>query len=357
MCSPSHAVVATYTSDTQNRLEFVSDSWTALTGYPVEEMLGYGYCAIIHTDDRAKYLYRRDLGLATRKGTAYELRIVTKSGEVKFLRGDPTASFSDSGEFLGFTGTFTDITACAEITRGAGRANPSAILRRRRSADNRMPTVSFDMDGTLCDTPRAIRGILSEQDSLESYSWKQIACSSNCYTCGNCMRAALPGASPARLRVRGAKLLAHQTPRFWETLQPFDEDDLDLIRDQMQLQRFAAVFIATRRDLDTPGELSDARLLSAAWLDRYQITVPAGICFDAVDKAQELLLRGVQYHLDDDPRDVAWLRARGIEAFLVSRPWNLGAKCAYRVASVAQFLTVVAPAVEIEDHEFEEAAA
>jgi len=357
MSSSSHAVIATYTTDPHSRLKFVSDSWAELTGYPIKEMLGYGYCAIIHSDDRVRYLYRRDLRFATRKGTVYELRIVTKSGEVKLLRGDPTASYSDSGEFLGFTGTLTDITAWAKIVGEARPTNPSASLSRPQSTDNRMPTVSFDMDGTLCDTPRAIRGILSEQDSLESYSWKQIACSSNCFACGNCMRAALPGASPARLRVRDAKLLAHQTPRFWETLQPFDEDDLDLIRDQMQLQRFAAVFIATRLDLDTPGELSDARLLSAAWLDRYQITVPAGICFDAVDKAQELLLRGVQYHLDDDPRDVAWLRVRGIEAFLVSRPWNLGAKCAYRVASVAQFLTVVAPAVEIEDHEFEEAAA
>jgi len=105
------------------------------------------------------------------------------------------------------------------------------------------------------------------------------------------------------------------------------------------------------------GELADARLLSAAWLNRYEITGYVGTCFDAADKARELLLRNVQYHLDDDPRDVARLRELGIEAFLISRPWNLDADCPYRVDSVAQFLEIVAPMLEMVDDEFEVAAA
>jgi PAS domain S-box-containing protein len=356
MKSLVHAPVATFTIDIEHRIEFVSDSWKELTGYPVEELLGHGYRVILHPDDRSRVgreMVRRHVNQC---GSSYDTRIVTKSGEVKVMRSTTVASFSESGEFQGFTGKLTDIT-----NRVAGKYCPHFLdcVEKRPAAiipNHHAPTVSFDMDGTLCNTYQALLDILTEQNPVDSYSWQELFCSGNCRRCGTCMCESSGDASLSSRRILAGKRRAHRTPRFWETIEPFDEDDLKLIRDQLQIQLYAAVFVATRRDLDTPDELADARLLSASWLARYEIAGYVGTCFDAPDKARELLLLNVQYHLDDDPRDVARVRELGIEAFLVSRPWNLDADCAYRVDSVAQFLEIVAPMPEIVDHEFEDVA-
>ena len=37
------------------------------------------------------------------------------------------------------------------------------------------------------------------------------------------------------------------------------------------------------------------------------------------------------------------MRAAGIEAFLIDRPWNRHEECAWRVRSIQQFLDIVAP--------------
>ena len=157
--------------------------------------------------------------------------------------------------------------------------------------------------------------------------------------------------------IGAARQMAFETPRFWSGIEPFDEGDLNMIRDQIQTQRYAAYFIATRRDLDTPGILADARLLSLAWLERHSIEGYAGTIFDAYDKARALLSRNVQYHIDDDPREVMRLRSFGIQAYLVNRPWNLDAECPYRVNSVREFLELVVPLSELPVDDLEEIAA
>ena len=71
---------------------------------------------------------------------------------------------------------------------------------------------------------------------------------------------------------------------------------------------------------------------------------------DARDLTRELLTRGVQFHLDDDPDEVVHARAAGIEAFLLTRPWNQNAECGEpRVASVQQFLDITVPETEDEE--------
>jgi hypothetical protein len=97
----------------------------------------------------------------------------------------------------------------------------------------------------------------------------------------------------------------------------------------------------------------DADAQSLAWLEgswasqylreTYALTGHLGGCFSALDKVSELLHRGVQYHIDDNPGTVELLRKAGIEAFLLDRPWNQREICEWRVDSIEQFLDIVAP--------------
>jgi len=350
MKSLVHAPVATYIMDPENRVEFLSDSWVELTGYQVGELLGFGYRAIVHPEDRSKHL--DESARFAKIGVEYDCRIVTKSGMVKTVRVTRRSVFSSTGEFQGTSGTITDITE--RTVEGGGPHFLDDVDKHPvpGMAKNHLPTVSFDMDGTLCNTFQGFLDILAQRHPEDSYSWEDLFCSGNCRRCGTCLCSS-SDLSRTHQNLRSARRTAFNTPRFWTTIEPFDREELALIRDQIQAQRFAAIFVATRRDLDTPGVPSDARLLSTMWLDNHEIDGYVGTVFDSVDKTRELLTRGVQYHVDDDPREVARAREHGVEAFLVSRPWNLGAECPYRVDSVRQFLDIVAPAEEgSEEDEF-----
>lgn len=202
----------------------------------------------------------------------------------------------------------------------------------------RRPTVSFDLDGTLANTVQSLLDIASELHPEVIYGWEDV-------------RVSLPNMVDL---IGAARKRALEIPHFWENIEAFDSEEMSMIADQIEAGRYAAVFVSTRQDLQTPGDCGDARILSAAWLNKNGVHGWAASKFTAKDKVADLIAREVQYHVDDDPEVVQPLRTVGIEAFLVTRPWNEHVHCAWRVDSVSQFLEIVAPPIFTEDAQIDD---
>jgi hypothetical protein len=188
-----------------------------------------------------------------------------------------------------------------------------------------IPKVGIDLDGVVANFQQGLLDILTLVNPIQTYDWHDLR--------------------PDTLDVdlRKAQQLAREMPNFYAELPVFDDDDLTCLRDAVDATRIYGMFVATRAPLALPGRAGDPCEQSLQWLYDHDFRGWLHTEFDSTDKVQSLLSRGIAYHLDDDPADVEALRAVGIEAFLITRPWNEQLHCPYRVESIAQFLDIVAP--------------
>jgi len=95
-------------------MEFVSGGCTPLTGYAPEDLIGnrrVAYNGIIHPEDRAEVW--RQVQEAVHGRTAFDMtyRIVTASGDVKWVAERGRGVYTDSGELLALEGFIADVTA------------------------------------------------------------------------------------------------------------------------------------------------------------------------------------------------------------------------------------------------------
>ena len=93
--------------------EFVSEGALALTGYPVDELFGekaVNYVDIIYKEDRELVWKQVQAGLAENELFSIEYRIITKSGDLKWVAEKGMGITSDDGECIFIEGFVNDIT-------------------------------------------------------------------------------------------------------------------------------------------------------------------------------------------------------------------------------------------------------
>jgi two-component system sensor histidine kinase VicK len=96
--------------DETGNVTYFNQAWCKLTGKTIEELLEFGWSALIHPDDRAAYLALYLDSVKNRVSYTGEYRILSATGQYRWLLAFATPRFKHDGSFAGFIGSFIDIT-------------------------------------------------------------------------------------------------------------------------------------------------------------------------------------------------------------------------------------------------------
>ncbi|MCT7984753.1 PAS domain S-box protein [Laspinema sp. A4] len=94
-------------------MEFVSDGCVTLTGYNPEDIIGnrrVSFSKIIHPDDQEKLWEKVQASLQNQQPFECAYRIITRTGETKWIWEQGRGIFSVTGELFALEGYLTDIT-------------------------------------------------------------------------------------------------------------------------------------------------------------------------------------------------------------------------------------------------------
>jgi PAS domain S-box-containing protein len=79
------APLGIYEADAEGRCIYTNRRWSATSGLSATESLGHGWAKVLHPDDRARVF--EGWLTAAQQGTAWEYRLVTPTGEMRWVRG------------------------------------------------------------------------------------------------------------------------------------------------------------------------------------------------------------------------------------------------------------------------------
>jgi PAS domain S-box-containing protein len=108
LCSASP--VAIFQTDSTGQMLYVNGRWTVITGLPERETLGKCWTVLVHPEEKEA---TEALWAQARSGSCLfdrECRILTCSGDERWVHVIASPQLSDEGEFQGFIGTIDDIT-------------------------------------------------------------------------------------------------------------------------------------------------------------------------------------------------------------------------------------------------------
>lgn len=91
-------------------ITYFNKAWSALTGKSIEELLSFAWAELIHPEDKVPYL---DLYMSSLKKEAPytgEYRILSRTGEYRWLLTFVSPRFELDGSFAGYIGSSVDIT-------------------------------------------------------------------------------------------------------------------------------------------------------------------------------------------------------------------------------------------------------
>lgn len=144
-CTPSMI----WLSDQHGNCVFANRHHERTLGYPAGELQGQGWRHLIHPDDLGTYEATVARALSLRESFQIVIRMQAKGGRVYWMRVDAAPRLSADGEFLGFVGIDTDITANHQAEEALER------LVRQRTSD-------------LSEANRRLQEQIEERDRLEA---------------------------------------------------------------------------------------------------------------------------------------------------------------------------------------------
>lgn len=156
LCASVPAVV--FETDRNGQVVFVSEAWEAITGYPGDAALGFGWEDILHPEDRETVLEAALETLTT--GVPFEAyyRILTRAGEIRWLTNRAGAVRDANGSVTGVFGVLIDQTGLIEAGNEAQERADHAVSS---AADF---VVVFQPDGTLLQVSESARNLLELMD-------------------------------------------------------------------------------------------------------------------------------------------------------------------------------------------------
>ncbi|MBC9071816.1 PAS domain S-box protein [Thauera sp. CAU 1555] len=171
-----------FRTDAAGRLTFLNGAWKNISGFPVAESLGQELCAFLHADDvPAAKENLADVAAGRRVSCQCELRLRTRSGEIRWIEATGRAVREGDSGPPGLAGTLDDISArkVAELTLVNINQELEYRVRVRtaelENSNRELEAFSYSVSHDLRAPLRAIDGfarILEEEldDKLEPSS-------------------------------------------------------------------------------------------------------------------------------------------------------------------------------------------
>jgi diguanylate cyclase (GGDEF)-like protein/PAS domain S-box-containing protein len=107
-----------WVSDKEGHILYIGPGWAEMIGYPVEDLLGYGWLQFVHPDDAGRLKQARRDTLTSGASYECEYRIRTADGSYRWFRSSAGARRDEAGAVILWYGTTQDIQdrKLAELT-------------------------------------------------------------------------------------------------------------------------------------------------------------------------------------------------------------------------------------------------
>ncbi|MEZ0610365.1 PAS domain S-box protein [Fibrella sp. WM1] len=112
-------------ADETSNATYFNKAWTNLTGRSMNELLAFGWADLIHPDDRKAYVNIYLSAFARRVPFTGEFRLLSQTGDYRWLLANGPARFRPDGSFAGY------ISSCVDIT-DRKQAEEALLLSERR---------------------------------------------------------------------------------------------------------------------------------------------------------------------------------------------------------------------------------
>ncbi len=100
-----------FQTDTARRLTFLNPAWTEITGFSLDESLGFRFLDFVHPDDRLLHEEQfQSLIEGRKKDCHYQIRYLPKNGGVAHIEVNARLMLADNNTLIGISGTLNDIT-------------------------------------------------------------------------------------------------------------------------------------------------------------------------------------------------------------------------------------------------------
>ena len=167
---PTRADYATdviYAMDDKGGITMVNRAISTL-GYTQEELIGHFFLEFIYKDDRNRMARAYIGALANRQTRAQSLqfRVLTKTGEIRWLEANAIIAFDPQGQFIMHEGMCRDITDNFQGDRPSATISEGQDANTQEAGDDSLPAGNEWLRGM--DSPAKIRGRKRDREkSLE----------------------------------------------------------------------------------------------------------------------------------------------------------------------------------------------